>query len=139
MSESANRRNKKSWQRILYERQPYKDNYVDKKKFFEDLNLSPYESSTVSASRKYVFVSASIVLQQFMVVSFFLAVYKYISYFMITKSVLFAINTTFLLLGGLLYIILKDNVVSVGKLMHTTLLFGGCLRIIAPGDDFRIS
>lgn len=133
MTDSSPRVLRKSWQRILYEKQPYKDNHVDKEQFLSGLNLSVNQGSTDPAYHRSVYHSASVVAQQFSVVAAYLTVYRYIS--MSSTPVLLnlaMLDTGLLVCGWLVDTLFNDDKGSLGQSIHTTLLFVGCLRIIAP-------
>ena len=88
---------KRQWKRVLYERQPYRDNYTDPVKFLDQLDLVTH-CRNKDISYFSVFTSASAVAQQFTVVASFLVVYKYVLTAQSLK-VISLIDITLLLFG----------------------------------------
>lgn len=118
------------WKRILYERQSYRDNYIDPNKFLDQLNLVTYQPNK-DISFLSTFLGASVVVQQFTIVSSFLMMYKFI---LIDHSLrLISLVDFFLLIFG--YGV--HNCFESDKLTHkhalmNVILFLVCLRMVAP-------
>jgi phosphatidylinositol glycan class C protein len=121
---------KRPWKRILYEKQPYKDNYVDPVKFLDQLNMEKTPAAQITLHS--LFVNASVIAQQFTVVSLFLTVYKYL---LVDASNLYrvgALDVSLLLLGCGVQFLLDEGNLMVSRSIQTTLLFGIYLRVAAP-------
>lgn len=123
----------KTWKRILYEKQHYKDNYVDPIKFLDQLNID--ECNKRLSSYWSLFLNASIIVQQFNVVVIFLTVYKYVHHLNYLISNLIAVTDMLLLLiGCIIQYLLNEDIgkISLVAILQTMLLFGIYLRIAAP-------
>jgi len=132
---------KKPWKRILYEKQNYRDNYVDPHKFLDQLNIHSFsaEEDTASGGRGHdkfsywtLFVHTSIIAQQFTVVVTFLAIYKYI---LQDTSIVYKIawlDGALLIVGSALQISLEPAQFQLVDALQTSLLFLIYLRIAAP-------
>lgn len=121
---------RKPWKRILYEKQHYKDNYVDPVKFLDQLNVEKPANANMSLSA--LFLSASVIAQQFTVVSSFLTIYRYL---LTNPNHLYAvwiIDAVLLLVGYGVHTVLDERKHTLTESSHTVLLFGICLRIAAP-------
>ena len=121
---------RKPWKRILYEKQHYKDNYIDPVKFFEQLNVERIPGTQLSLTA--LFLSASVVAQQFTVMSLFLTGYKYL---LVDSKNLFRIallDTILLVLGCGVHFFKDDGKVTITRSFQSALLFGMLLRIAAP-------
>jgi len=62
------------WRKVLYERQEYPDNYIDEHRFLEHLDVTTLSHPT---SFFTLIVLASLPVQQFTILTLFLAAYKY--------------------------------------------------------------
>jgi phosphatidylinositol glycan class C protein len=121
---------RKPWKRILYEKQLYKDNYVDPVKFLEQLNVE----KTPGAQQSFpaLFLSASVVAQQFTVVCLFLTIYKYL---LVDPKHLIAIGVVdaiLIVVGGSVHFLMGDGGLQMTSSFYAALLFGIFLRIAAP-------
>ena len=129
-SSTSNNLHRKPWKRILYEKQHYRDNYVDPNKFLEQLNVEPPSSSRTTYLS--LFLSASVVAQQFTVVSSFLTVYKYILNDNSLLPNIAILDIVSLLVGYILQFTLDEGKLMLTRSLYTTVLFGVYLRIAAP-------
>lgn len=120
----------RAWKRVLYEKQPYKDNYIDPVKFLDQLNLVTYSPSN-QVSFRSVFVSASVIVQQFTVVVSFLMIYKFI---LRDQSVKLISILDFLLLtlGYGVHNCFDSNNLTHKNTFFSVILFLVCLRMVAP-------
>ena len=130
--ESINKTTNKQWKRVLYERQNYKDNYIDPTKFLDQLVLCHPENEKLPYTD--IFISASFISQQFTVNAIFLTTYKYI--LIDTENdialQLFIVDLFLLSFGYYLVYSLLDHdngKVNLINSIQTTLLFIVCLRI----------
>ena len=121
----------RQWKRVLYEKQHYEDNYVDPTKFFDQLNL--LNEGSERPTFKALFLNASVIAQEFAVISIFLTVYKYIvaadygAFLWLT-----IVDILLLLTGCCLHYILEDGHMQWTYSTSQVALFGICLRIAAP-------
>lgn len=130
MEHQSHQQHRKPWKRILYEKQHYRDNYVDPIKFLDQLIVELPPNSRISYAS--LFFSSSVIAQQFTVVSFFLAVYKFL---LIDESHFYAIaalDIVLLVVGYIVQFLLDEGKLMLTRSLHTTLLFGVYLRITAP-------
>lgn len=123
---------KRQWKRILYENQLFPDNFIDKKRFLDQLNVT-----TNSQRITYVSVlnSASVIAQQLSVVAVFLATYKYIIVHDTHLYRLISFDFMLLLIGHIFHRALDVNVSSqptISEFLRGIFLFGVCLRVAAP-------
>jgi hypothetical protein len=121
---------RKPWKRILYEKQNYRDNYIDPVKFLDQLELQQNDLGTTFLS---LFLSASVVAQQFTVVATFLTIYRYI---LIQKDILqlAGLDAALLVVGYGVTSLLDKTLDATfhATSVKTSLLFGLFLRISAP-------
>jgi phosphatidylinositol glycan class C protein len=131
--------NNRNWKKVLYEKLPYPDNYIDSTKFLDQLDI---ERSLKDHTYKELFLSTSVIAQQVTVVSIFLSIYKYIVLANGSTKVLFNIGVIDLILLIIGYLIdrilsIEDNnkitkKMNIIELLKSSLLFIICLRIVAP-------
>lgn len=113
----------------MYEKQAYKDNYVDPTTFFDQLKLSRNQSSD---SFQSVFVKTSIIVEQYLIVVIFLTTYKYL---LVSQDVLLplaGVELGVVVIGFIVHRILDATTLFVLETIQNALLFGVCLRILAP-------
>ena len=120
----------RAWKRVLYEKQPYKDNYIDPDKFLDHLHLVTYSPSN-QVSFRTVFVSASVVVQQFTVVVSFLMIYKFILRDQSVK-VISILDFLLLILGYGVHNCFDSNNLAHKHTFFSVILFLVCLRMVAP-------
>lgn len=123
-------RQKKPWKRVLYEKQNYRDNYVDPDKFLEQLNVE--KTPNAYATFMSLFLHSSVVAQQFTVVASFITVYKYL---LLDDSHLYKIaglDAALLAVGYGVQYLLDEGGIDLSKSLHTTVLLGVYMRIAAP-------
>jgi phosphatidylinositol N-acetylglucosaminyltransferase subunit C len=125
---SSPRNNHKQWRKILYEKQPYPDNYVDEK-FLHDLDMIPQSSSPTAYT---IFLSTSVVVQQITAVAIFVAIHKFITKHESFFWRLFAFDAYLLILIYMIHRIFSDNNPTLKSTFKSSLLFVICLRVIAP-------
>lgn len=129
--------NKKPWKRILYEKQSYRDNYVDPHKFLDQLNIHRFSLDAVTDGHdKYsywtLFVNTSIIAQQFTVVVIFLAIYKYILQDTSIAHKIAWLDGALLIVGSVLQVLLQPEKIQLVDALQTSLVFLIYLRIVAP-------
>ena len=126
----------RQWRKVLYEKLPYPDNYIDSTKFLDQLDI---ERSSKDHSYKELFLAASVIAQQVTVVAIFLSIYQYIVRANGSTKVLFNIGLIDFILVVVGYCI--DRILSIEEtnkrmsiieLLQSVLLFVVCLRIAAP-------
>jgi phosphatidylinositol glycan class C protein len=123
---------KRQWKRILYENQLFPDNFIDRKRFLDQLDVSTNNQHLTHTS---VLHSASVIAQQLSVVAVFLAIYKYI---LVHETALFRLvsfDCVLLLVGHIFHRALDVNVLSqpsYSQFFRGIFLFGVCLRVAAP-------
>ncbi|KAJ1406556.1 phosphatidylinositol N-acetylglucosaminyltransferase subunit C [Ochromonadaceae sp. CCMP2298] len=121
---------RKPWKRILYEKQNYRDNYIDPVKFLDQLDVQQHDGN--STTFLSLFLSASVVAQQFTVVATFLTIYKYI---LIKKDMLQQVailDSALLVVGYGVTLLLDEQQLNATTSVKTSVLFGIFLRISAP-------
>ena len=130
--------NNRNWKKVLYEKLPYPDNYIDSTKFLDQLDI---ERSIKDHTYKELFLSTSVIAQQVTVVAIFLSIYKYIVLANGSTKVLFNIGLMDLILLIIGYLIdrmlsIEDNNVKkklkIIELLKSSILLFICLRIVAP-------
>lgn len=126
----------RQWRKVLYEKLPYPDNYIDSIKFLDQLDIA---RSSKDHSYKDLFLSTSVIAQQVTVVAIFLSIYQYIVRANGSTKVLFNIGLIDFILVALGYLIDRilsveetDKKLSIVDLLKYILLFVICLRIAAP-------
>lgn len=130
--------NKKPWKRILYEKQSYRDNYVDPHKFLDQLNIHrlSVDDAVTDGHDKYsywtLFVNTSIIAQQFTVVVTFLAIYKYILQDTSIANKIAWLDGALLIVGSALQLLLQPEKIQLVDALQTSLVFLIYLRIAAP-------
>jgi len=130
MNSDISAKHRKPWKRVLYEKQNYRDNFVDPDKFLDQLNVEQPSKTHVSFAS--LFLSASVVAQQFTVVSSFITVYKYL---LLDNSHLYkiaALDGGLLIVGYGVQFLLDDGQVDLKRSIHTTILLGIYMRVAAP-------
>lgn len=125
----ADRKKPKVWKKILYEKQPFPDNYVDAK-FLQDLDLTT--DSTRSPTIYGVFLSTSVVVQQITAVVIFIAIHKFIMTHESFFWRLFLFDAYLLCLIYIIHRIIGDRYPSLKRTLKLSALFVLCLRVIAP-------
>lgn len=131
-----NNEDNRNWKKVLYEKLPYPDNYIDSTKFLDQLDI---ERSLKDHTYEELFLSTSVIAQQVTVVAIFLSIYKYIVLANGSTKVLFNIalmDSILFVIGYLIDRILtiEDNnkKMNIIELLKSSLLFIICLRIVAP-------
>jgi phosphatidylinositol glycan class C protein len=121
---------KVGWRRVLYEAQPYADNFVDKQKFLEHLELS---SPVVTVPFFDMILAASTIAEEITAISLFLTIYKYIVLPESDYMTLFVVDIMALLLGnGIHWIFDNGFITDLSSAFRHLLVYGGYLRLIAP-------
>ena len=132
--EKPSRQKKRPWRKILYERQPYPDNYIDSKKFLDELNMGS-EQHVVSYLQ--LVISTSFLVQQLTIMTTFLGLYLYVvsKPQKLTMNQLYLIDFGAICTGLFINRILDDEreirsftVESV----RLVFIFCVCLRVSAP-------
>mmetsp|Transcript_32876 Transcript_32876/g.55426 ORF Transcript_32876/g.55426 Transcript_32876/m.55426 type:complete len:296 (+) Transcript_32876:3-890(+) len=121
---------RKPWKRILYEKQSYRDNYIDPFKFLEQLDVRKRNGDVLTFAT--LFIGASVVAQQLTVIASFLTVYKYI---LLQETVLKSVvllDALLLIIGLTVQLFLGEGKPKIWQSLQTVLLFGILLRISAP-------
>lgn len=120
---------KRPWKRVLYEKQQYRDNYVDPVTFLDRLNMNLRQERP---SLGVIFIGATLVVQQFSVVSIFLTTYKYIRLNSAICRVVLQFDVCTLIIGYCLHKVVGENTSPLSHTISQCALFGVCLRIVAP-------
>ena len=133
-SSSPNRQ----WRKVLYERQPYPDNFVDPIRFLDQLETS----TDPSPFQGYIgmVLSTSVLVQQLTVVVIFLTIYKCIVTSSVTLFWVGLFDAILIVMGVSFRRWLsfaqneekKKNRESILQSLHYFFLFGAFLRISAP-------
>lgn len=113
----------------MYEKQAYKDNYVDPTSFFDQLKLSRNQATD---NFQGVFIKASIIVEQYLIITIFLTTYKYL---LVNHDILVPLAGMELLLlitGFIVHRVLDVSTLFVFETIQNAFLFGVCLRILAP-------
>jgi phosphatidylinositol N-acetylglucosaminyltransferase subunit C len=128
LSISPSSTSSKPWKKVLYERQPYPDNYIDSEKFLSELDMN---STSRPLTFYGIFLNTAAIIQQITAVVLFLLVHRLI------QQPNEVINSYYLLFLNCCLLFL---IYSISILCHETILislkslvlFLICLRIIAP-------
>ncbi|RYG67841.1 hypothetical protein EON64_06555 [archaeon] len=128
---------KRAWKRVLYEKQPYRDNFYDADKFFSGLTVQKGSKYDNSGRLSYltVFTYASMVLQHFSSVAFFFVNYKYLVLRLTSFSSLVKLDCLLLIMGVLVYYVFSEMPNKGSYLLEKSkvaLMMGICLRLTAP-------
>lgn len=123
-------KHRKPWKRVLYEKQNYRDNYVDPDKFLDQLNVE--KSPNTTATFMSLFLNASVVAQQFTVVASFITVYKYLLSNDAHLYKIAALDAGLLAVGYVVQFLLDEGKVDLTRSLHTTVLLGIYMRVAAP-------
>lgn len=123
------------WRRVLYERQPYRDNHYDPDKFFDQLSILVHDQLP-----KYSFSDAiqyaSLLAQQFSAVTFFLTIYQFILSGQVSLEALCLLDLVALVAGSSVYFILLPTPslrLQQGlEFARVSVLFFICLRLASP-------
>lgn len=124
----------KTWKKILYERQPYSDNYVDDQKFLEQLEQTS-RTNIKPISLTLILIDSSIVAQQLSIITIFLSIYKYIRKYRERSSVLWNLvyfDLLLLIIGFILHCWYDKYQISVTQASYSSIIFIICLRAVAP-------
>lgn len=124
--------NKKQWRKVLYEKQPYPDNYVDPSRFLEELDTK--SASISQLSYRSMLLGSSIIVQQLTVVTIFLTFYQLIMMRTVTIRGVVLFDVIFLIVGYTFQIVLSEvqQEFNIFQSLKGGLLFGVFLRIAAP-------
>lgn len=118
---------------MLYERQPYPDNYIDNVKFLDQLHTV---TDPVAVSYVSTLIDCSVLAQQFAVISLFLSVYRYILASKISVPKLIFVDCVLLCVMLIANFWLDDGMArrkkSFVRSIQSLFIFGICLRISAP-------
>lgn len=123
---------KKQWKGILYENQLFPDNFIDKQRFLDQLDVSTSNHRITYVS---VLHGASVIAQQLSVVAVFLAIYKYVTVHDTALYRLVSFDCLLLVVGHVFNRALDANVLSqpsFSQFFRGIFLFGVCLRVAAP-------
>lgn len=119
---------KSPWRKILYENQPYPDNYTDES-FLRDLrtNIKPVALSEA-------LWGATLLLEEFSTVVAFVLVYVYLYNEWVEPESIFSTSSVLTLLGFILYrtIYTKDVQVNFGHDLRTVLIFAVFGHLFSP-------
>ena len=122
--------NKVAWRRVLYENQPYEDNFVDSQKFLEQLELS---SPVVTVPLVDILLAASIIAEEISAMALFMTIYKYMVIPDTEYMLLLQIQIFVLIMGYTIHWLLDSSIVTdIPSIMRYILIYGGYLRVIAP-------
>lgn len=121
----------RQWKKVLYERQPFADNYTDPKRFLDQLDRSMLSSHV---DFKTLALGSTGVVMQLTAVSLFLALHLLLIApdSTITTSTLFLIDVVFLAVIYICHRIMAANHMNFKQIMQMACLFFVCLRIAAP-------
>jgi hypothetical protein len=127
-SPSASSTSSKPWKKVLYERQPYPDNYVDSDKFLSELDMN---STSQPLTFYGIFLNTAVIIQQITALVIFLLIHRLIQQpnEVINSYYLFFLNCCLLFLIYLISILCHETILISLK---SLVLFLICLRIIAP-------
>ncbi|CAH1170342.1 unnamed protein product [Phaedon cochleariae] len=121
----------KPWRKVLYEKQPYPDNYTDEKMFLRDLkkNIDIKEITFLEAV-----AGASLLLQEFCNVVAFVLIYFYILYEWIDPFVILVSMGISTVLGFIYYRFFLSNSVEnrIGSDLRTLITFIVFGRLFSP-------
>jgi phosphatidylinositol N-acetylglucosaminyltransferase subunit C len=122
-----------SWRRILYEKQPYRDNHFDPSKFFEQLvivSFADYQKYSIFDAMGNV----SLLIQQFSAVAFFLAIYRFIVLGKFFLEWLWILDGLAIVIGIVFYFLFNQHFSkkSFFEFVQISILFIICLRIASP-------
>ena len=118
----------------MYEKQHYRDNYVDPVKFLEQLKVERYDNTDASTMLySTVVLESSVIVQQFSVVSIFLTIYKYSALENSLIVEIAALDFVLLFLGCVVHLfMLERGSFQVRDVAKNALIFGVLLRITSP-------
>jgi hypothetical protein len=123
------------WKRVLYEKQPFRDNFYSAHSFFAHLRIQTHKLDYSRDNVIAVFTAASLVTQQFSAITSFFVNYRLQSLKLRTPHDLTVLNTSLVISGLILYYLLSDmpnKRTYLFEKLKVGLLFGACLRIAAP-------
>lgn len=132
---------KRVWRKILYEKQPaYSDNFYDPDKFLDSLQAQRIQRPL---TRYELIICCSYIVQQFIVMTIFFSIYKYLVIGRLKAYHLLAINTSSTLFGGSVYFFLEESYKlqlksSVWEYLRSLFIFVVCLRYLLEYYDFII-
>ncbi|XP_072377663.1 phosphatidylinositol N-acetylglucosaminyltransferase subunit C [Diabrotica undecimpunctata] len=122
---------KPPWKKVLYEKQPYPDNYTDKKIFLQDLkkNIDFKEVKFFEA-----FYGSLIILQEFCNVVTFVLIYFYLLYEWVEPSALLTCTSAVTTLGFVYYLwaFSQDVLSKLGNDIRTIITFVVVGRLFSP-------
>jgi phosphatidylinositol N-acetylglucosaminyltransferase subunit C len=116
----------KPWKKVLYERQPYPDNYVDNEKFLSELDMN---STSPPLTFYGIFLNTAVIVQQITAVTIFVSIHKFIVKDESYVSLLFLFDGLILCTVYIVSILFHETILLSFK---SLILFLICLRIIAP-------
>lgn len=122
---------RKNWKRVLYEKQPYDDNYVDPNRFLDQLDYEVGSNIDHRSAYMKLLYHAVVVVQHFTVVVIFLTVYRYVAEGTLDYKVLAVFDCILLSFGTCIHVVLTEIRYDESA-VKTVMLFGICLRIAAP-------
>lgn len=117
------------WRKILYEKQQFPDNYVDPKKFLEEVNLHR-DTKTIDYSQ--IFLSATLIAQQLTATAIFLGVHRILLYPEVNVRLLLCLDLVALFVIFVIHAVLSDVSPNLKETLQSSILFLLCLRIVAP-------
>lgn len=121
----------KPWKKILYEKQPYPDNYTDKNIFLQDLRKNiDFREVTFSES----FLGSLLVLQEFCNIVTFVLIYFYLLNEWVEPSTLLSCTSIVTVIGFFYYLItFSENVkIKLGNDLRTVITFVVVGRLFSP-------
>ncbi|XP_057651868.1 phosphatidylinositol N-acetylglucosaminyltransferase subunit C [Diorhabda carinulata] len=119
------------WKKVLYERQPYPDNYTDKKIFLRDLrkNINVRELTFTEAV-----LGSLLILQEFCNIVTFVSIYFYLLYEWIEPVVLLTCMSVVTIIAFIYYILVfsKNVIHKLGNDLRTIITFIVVGRLFSP-------
>lgn len=119
----------KPWRKILFEKQPYPDNYVDPDRFLDQLDMT---ADGIKPTLSGMFVDTSLVAQQITAVAIFIAIHKFVLKHESLVWRLYAFDAALLLLIYFINYALSEKQPLLYHTIKMSLLFLIFLRVIAP-------
>ena len=124
------------WQRLLYEKQSYPDNHVDRH-FLSSLSIHVNKHSMIGSNSTINLINmmfeSTLIVQQLTVVAVFVALYKHIMNRVMTFKGLITFDLIGLILGYIITHLLSDKKkTGIRRGVQSLAIMGICLRVAAP-------